>query len=367
MYRNTFLELNEDRYLNNIRYLQTITKKRLIPVLKANGYGTVDYLVANLAAQEKVDLIAVSSLSEAVHLRKNGIKTDILILGFVDYEYFDIVKSNDFSIVTVSSDYIYNAKDCLKDLKIHIKVDTGMNRIGIYPNEVKSVFDFLMENDAKVEGIMTHYAKSDIKDNQTTLEQYNLFENVVKELNYSFKYIHTSNTDASIHFNDSISTHIRCGIGLLGYSSYASNLKPCLSLKTQITNIKKVEAGSGIGYGHHYISNGEGWIATIPLGYADGFIRTNSGRYVFVDGEYAQIVGSICMDQTMILCKQYHPPKTEVEIFGEHITIEQMAKELNVINYEILVYLSDRITRVFKKDDGTITKIYTPRFDEYEY
>lgn len=361
MHRKTYLEVNEDNIRYNIRQLKQKSKKNLIAVIKANGYGTSDVRIARLAQKEGVELLAVSSIEEAIHLRKNGVAQDILILGEVDPSDFNIVRANCFHIVTVSKDYVLNNASKLVGVKVHIKLNTGMNRIGILPSEAKEVFDVLKENNAAIVGIMTHYVSSDDND-ELTKKQYQIFEDTVKSLNYQFKYVHSCNTDATLSLEDNVSNYVRCGLGLLGYSEKANDLRQAISLYTEVVNSKNVKEGEGVSYGHHYISDGKGYILTLPIGYADGFIRANTNKKVYIENEECVIVGSICMDQMMVKSMNEYPQGTKVELFGEHISIEKRAKDLKTITYEILTNISDRVTRVFISD-GQVVETINERFD----
>lgn len=342
----TYLEVNEDNIRYNINYLKEVSHKKLIAVVKANGYGTSDFELARIASKEGVDLLAVSSIYEAVNLRKKGILTDILILGAVDIEHFDIVREYGFHIVTVSKDYVLNNARKFLGIKVHLKLNTGMNRIGILPSEAKEVFDVLRKSNAAVVGIMTHYACSDC-DDVFTQKQYKEFNEVVESLNYQFKYIHTCNTDATVSLNDEVSNYVRCGLGLLGYSLKKSELKPAVSLYSEVINVKKVPTGEGVGYGQKYISNGKGYILTVPIGYADGYLRSNSGRLVYVGDELCVVTGNVCMDQMMVKSEVERKIGDRVELFGEHISIVQRAKDTKTVVNELLTNISSRVTRVF--------------------
>lgn len=356
MHRKTYLEINEKSIRFNIKYIKAITNKKLIVVLKANGYGTNDVELAKIAQKENVDLLAVSSIEEALHLRKEGIETEILILGEVDCDDLGLVKENNFQIVTVSKDYIENNLDKLAGIKIHLKINTGMNRIGILPNEARSVYSSLRRANAIIVGIMTHYVSSDDNDSLTQ-RQYEVFKKVVSSFDYQFKYIHSCNTDAALSIRDEVSNYVRCGLGVLGYSARKNELKPSLSLFSEVVNVKTVPKGEGVSYGHHFVSDGDGYILTLPVGYADGFIRANTNKKVYIDGEECKIVGSVCMDQMMVRSFKPHPIGSKVELFGEHISLEKRAQDLKTITYEIITNISDRVTRVFVDEEKTVETI----------
>lgn len=357
----SYMILDTDKYRKNIQILKDLSKKEMIAIIKANGYGLVDHIVADILYEEGVRAFGVSSLLEAMSLRKHGIKGDILVLGYIPIDELDEAKKLDIAISSISKDYIYAIdKDVLKGLKIHIAIDTGMHRIGLFPDEVEEVLSYLVDSGANVEGIFTHFARSD-DDMAFTELQLSRFKDIVKKLDYDFKYIHTSNTDAAIDLKDDISTHVRCGIGLLGYSSKESSLLQSVSLHSTVTNCRYIKKGEGIGYGQTYTLDEDAYILTVAIGYADGLLRANKGREVYIAGSKKKIVGNICMDQMMCLSKEYVPINSDVEIFGEHISLYEMAKDLNTIPYEVLTNLSDRLERRYKKEDQ-VYLIYDPRF-----
>ena len=226
----------------------------------------------------------------------------------------------------------------------------------------RDALNILLAQNAKVEGVMSHLSSADC-DTDYTNKQYALFKQAIEEMNYDFKYIHISSTDGSIILHDDICNYERIGLGLLGYSSYHTNLLPCVSLKSEVINVKQIEKGETVSYGRHFVSDGSGYILTIPLGYADGFYRSNTGKKVYIGGEYGTIVGSICMDQMMIHTDKYYKVGSVVELIGEHISAKDRAKELNTITYELLTSLSERLTRVYLKDGKVVRKIDL-RFEE---
>lgn len=360
MHRPTYLTVNTDAVLNNVSKLALKSGKEMIAVIKANAYGVGDIEAAHILKKAGIKFFAVSSLDEALHLRKHGINEELLILGYVDEKDLPIIKDNDLTILTVNKNSFEHTAD-LTGIKIHLKIDTGMRRIGLKPEEAKEVLSSLLLRHAEVNGIMTHYAKSDELDEFFTKIQYERFKNCVLSLNYPFKYIHASNTDASLNFDDDISTHARSGLGLWGYSSIDNYLLPSLSLKTRVINCKKALKDEAISYGGHYISDGEGYIITLPIGYADGLLRRYTDNDVYIAGERAKIVGSICMDQMMIHTIKPYQENEEVEIFGEHISLNEVAKASNTITYEILTSISDRVTRIYL-ENNQIYKEETPRF-----
>ncbi|MBQ6560087.1 MAG: alanine racemase [Erysipelotrichaceae bacterium] len=360
MFRNTYLQIDLDKLRYNIDYFLHKSDKKMMGVVKADGYGSIDYMEAKILEEKGVDFFAVSSLDEALCLRKHDIRGQILILGYVPEDALDLIRKNDFSIVTYSPEFVKEAD--LKDVKVHLKLNTGMNRLGIRPEEAKEILDILLGKGSIVEGVMSHFSSADF-DEDYSIRQYRRFGDCVLSLDHDFRYIHMSATDGSILIDDDICNYERIGIGLLGYSSYETELKPCLGLYSEAVMTKQLSQGDTVSYGRHYTSDGKGYILTVPIGYADGFYRSNTGKQVYVDGEYGTIVGSVCMDQLMVLTEHEHLPGTKVELFGEHISIVERAKELNTITYELLTGLTDRVSRVYL-ENGQIVKTIDPRFSE---
>ncbi len=357
MFRKTYVEVNLNSIRNNVRFFKNNSGKRIIGVIKANGYGVIDYMEAKVLIDEGVDFIAVSSLDEALRLRNHDIDVKILVLGYVPLECMDLVRKNNISVITLSKDYVLEAD--LKDVNVQMKINTGMNRIGILPEESKEVLEILKNKGAKIEGIMSHFSSSD-SDIEYSKKQYELFKDCVRSLQYDFSYIHMNATDSSIILSDDFCTHHRIGLGLLGFSSYDTALNPSIRVFSEVTMVKKLNKGDTVSYGRHYTSDGSGYILTLPIGYADGFYRSNTGKKVYINGEYGTIAGSVCMDQMMIHTKNRYEPGTLVEIFGEHVSIEERAKELGTITYELLTSLSDRISRIYV-EDGKIVKTIDQR------
>ena len=358
MYRNTYIQVDVDKLKHNARFFQNNKNKEIIGVIKANGYGLIDYMEAKALTEVGVTFFAVSNLDEALNLRRYAIDGKILILGQVSSDTMDIIRKNDLSIVTLSLPFVKETD--LKDVKVHLKIDTGMNRIGVKPEEAKECLDLLIEKGAIIEGVMSHFSSAD-EDEVYSKEQYQRFKDCVTSLNYPFPYIHMAATDASILIDDDICNAERIGFGLLGYSSYQTELRPCLSLYSEVSMVKQLKEGETVSYGRHYTSDGTGYLLTLPIGYADGFYRANTGHKVWCEDEYGTIVGSICMDQMMVLCQHYHPVGTKCELFGEHVDIPERAAHLGTIPYELCTSLSDRLTRKYVRD-GKVFLLIDPRF-----
>lgn len=369
MHRKTYLKIDLNDFEYNYNFFKNKTKKEIIPILKANGYGLGDLFLAKKAQLLGAKMIGVSSYEEAYHLRKNGIKTEILILGYVEMSDLKNVLKNDFSIVTPSLDYVLEALKknySFKNIKVHLKIDTGMSRLGLSNlDETKKCLDILLKEKSLVQGVMTHFASAGFKDKTYLKKQFRLFKDIVQKLNYSFKYIHCDNSDACINFNDNgFSNFSRVGLGLFGFSSFKTKIRPILSLYSCITNIKVLDAGSFVGYDCIYKTRKKEKIGILPIGYADGFLRKNTGLKIFSNGKYYKIVGNICMDQMMVKVDDDTMLGQEFELFGKHVSILDIAKRNKLIIYEVLTLLSDRICRCYFEDGKKVFE-ETLRFKSY--
>ncbi|MCF0110642.1 MAG: alanine racemase, partial [Erysipelotrichaceae bacterium] len=236
-----------------------------------------------------------------------------------------------------------------------IKVDTGMNRLGCRSvEEIRNVYSLLTEKGCIIDGIFSHYTSSDC-DRQQTLRQQETFRNMVKELPYTFRYVHMDNTDGAIDYPDDFTNAVRIGLGVYGVST-TRPLHPVLSFYTRVAMCKKVEANQTISYSCTYTTTEDEWICTLPVGYADGWLRKHQGRLCYIDGHYVPFVGRICMDQCMIHVPEKMKDGTVVELIGPHIPLVQVAKELDTIPYEILCTLSDRIVRTYTYNNEYISE-----------
>lgn len=351
-YRDTWAEINLDAFRHNCHEIQKLTNKKMIAVLKANAYGHCDYWIAKTAMDEGAAMVAVAYMDEALSLRKQGFNSDILVLGHIRCSDIKLAQEYRICLTALSLDWL---KECisicndLSFLKFHLKADSGMNRIGMKRSEeINEAITLIKKHHGIVDGIYTHYACADEKDLHYCEMQYHTFKNIIENLTEKPKWIHCENSAALLQFPDELTNAVRAGLILYGVAPINTTVdfKPVLSLYTKITCIKQIHTGECVGYGATYCASGDEWIATLPIGYADGLMRSNQGRSMIVDGEEVEIIGRICMDQCMIRLNNYKPLETKVEIISEHMPVTRIADELNTIPYEILCLLSDRIPRV---------------------
>lgn len=357
MYRNTWMEINLDALYENVIRTKEMCAKKYIAVVKANAYGNGDWMVSKTCLEAGADMLAVSSLDEAMMLRNKGYEGKLLILGATNAEDADLLIQHHISTTIYSMNFV-NAlveKGCT-GLLAHLAVDTGMNRLGFKDKEtLKQAFTKLKDAGCVMEGIFTHFYCSSDADHVITKKQFALFKEAVTYLDYPFEWIHCDNSDASVFFKDDVSNACRVGISLYGISPFTNTLIQPVSLYTEVFMTKTIHKGETVGYGALHTAASDEIIGTCPIGYADGLIRKNIGRKVYVDGEYCEIVGNVCMDQMMIRLNHTVKDGTVVEIFGPHIDIEEMAKELETISYEILCLITDRVTRRYIRN-GQIVK-----------
>ena len=350
-YRDTWCEINLDALKKNIGILKDCCQKELFAVVKANAYGVGDYQVVRAAEKCGVTIFAVSTLDEALALRKKGVTADILVLGVSRLENLLVAVNHNIILTVPSVKWAEGViKRNIKGLRLHIKVDTGMHRLGVTSKEDVERILALLGETSSIEGIFSHFANSDEKDHVVSNRQYNMFKEVVSNTTYDFKWVHMSNSDATIDYKEDFTNAVRCGIALFGASVMDAGLLPVLELYTKITHVQQLPEKSPVSYSGKYTTRENEWIATLPVGYADGFMRLNENGRVYIANEYATISGRVCMDQLMIHMESGHPEGTVVELIGPHISVFEVAKRCQTIPHEIISSLGDRVVRVYLED-----------------
>lgn len=373
-------EINLDCLIHNIREIRRHVHKdtKICAVVKANGYGHGALEIAGILLENGADMIAVSSLNEAIEIRKKYQKAQTLILGYTsDGGIEEAVKYGAVQTIYTweqAVEYSHAAEKTGIGTSVHIKIDTGMNRIGFQCNEesVDKIIDISKLPNIKINGIFSHFAVADEKDKAFTWHQYNKFNRIVKELEkrgLSIPIKHISNSAAVIDLPEMNLNMVRPGIIL--YGVYPSNevnrsaldLKQAMSLKARISNIKTLAEDGGISYGFSFYAPKGTKVATIPIGYADGYTRllSNKGE-VLVKGRKTRIIGTICMDQCMIDVTGIDEINIgdEVILFGSdgknEITADEVAEKIGTVSYEVLCAVGRRVPRVYLKD-GDIAMI----------
>ena len=357
--RPTVMEVNISHFKNNIEEI----RKRLnpnttiMPIIKANAYGT--YLNTRLDIINEFEIVGLATVDEGVQIRSLGYEKDIFILNQPAISEMDKIIENDL-VIGLSSDYfLKEVQKQNKPIRVHLEIETGMGRTGISLEQLPSFLEEIQKNNhIKIEGIYTHLSSPDT-DAPYTRQQLETFQKaveIIKEKVKDIKYIHTSASNAIINAPEAQYNLIRPGMILYGYESGEGiqekiALKPVAKLKSKITFLKTVKEGTSISYGRSYITARESKIATIPIGYADGFRRelSNNGQVV-IRGHKVPIVGKVCMDGFMADVTDLDEVEVgdDVWIWDNHlITLDEMAHKCNTINYEIISTISARVPREF--------------------
>lgn len=343
--------------------------QKLFAVIKANAYGHGAVRVAQLAAKNGVSGFCVAILDEALELRRAGITLPILVLGVTPEEYAPLAARNDISLTVPNFEWLNKADQEIEkaglQLKIHLAVDSGMGRIGFSEDaEFLKANEFLLNNPHfEVEGLFTHFASADSSDDSYFKTQVERFEHLKGLLKVKPKWIHVDNTAASVFNKQVHSDIVRFGIGLYGLNPSSNpstpdltaqiRLKPALSLESELVQVHTIHKGQGVGYGSTYIADCDQVIGTIPLGYADGFIRKFQGFKIQVGEVYCPIVGRVCMDQLMVRLPYEMPTKTKVVLISNDPTapnnIKAAADYVDSIHYEVACLLDDRLPRIYRE------------------
>lgn len=379
-YKITGLEIDLDNLAYNMKQVAKIVKEGTLitAIVKANGYGHGAIDVAKVFLENGAHRLAVSTLEEGIELRKGGIDVPILLLNHTFPERYDDILYYDL----IPSIYRYNdaielSKEAVKlekTVKIHIKIDTGMGRIGFLPIEdsIKDIIEISKLPNIEIEGMFSHFARADEEDKSHVKEQYKRFNWVTDRLEENNIYIpikHISNSAGIMDTPEYNMDMVRAGIILYGY--YPSDevmkdrlkLKPAMTLKSYISNVKIVEEGAGIGYNQIFTTDRRSIIGTIPIGYADGYSRILTGKgEVSIHGKRVPIIGRICMDQMMLDLTDIDDVKIgdRVVLFGHgdesYPSVEEVAKTLGTVSYEIMCMMGRRLPRIYIKE-GNISNV----------
>lgn len=354
-FRKTFVEVNLTNLYENYKSVQNITKtSKVIPVVKANAYGHGALEVTGHLISKGIDQFAVSLLEEALELRKSYKNIELLVMGIVEEEGLIIASENNITVTISNFDQIDYLDNLDKELKIHVKIDTGMHRLG-FSNDVDIIKAInLLKNKRKVivEGIYTHFSTADVDKIYYDI-QVKRFKDVLHLVDFKFTTIHCSNSSSAIKYENylSFTTHNRLGISLYGLTldSNVNFLKTTFKLKTYISQINVLNPGDKVGYGATYTAKKKEFIGVLPIGYADGFIRKNQGGDVEINGKRYPIVGRICMDQLFVRIDENIRKTDVVTLFGGLVSIDEVAKRLDTINYEIICEITSRVPRKYIK------------------
>lgn len=376
--RPAWAEINLDNLAHNIREVRRLAEKQsqVMAVIKADGYGHGAAKVAQTLLDNGADCFAVAVLDEAIELRNAGFEVPIFILGYTQPERAAEVVKYDLE----QSVYSFEAAKALsaeaiaqgKTARLHIKVDTGMGRIGFKADDeavdiVRSIHALPGIN---IKGIFTHFAVADEVDKSYTELQFKKFRWIcdnLEEKGIKIEIKHCGNSAAIIDLPEMHLDMVRAGIMLYGLAPSKAvklnklALKEVMSLKVKISHVKELEPGQSVSYGRKFVADRRSKIASLPIGYADGYTRLLTGKAeALVKGKRVPVVGSICMDQCMIDITGIEDIAVgeEVVLFGEQlggfISIDEIAEKLGTINYEVVCMISRRVPRVYKKDGEVV-------------
>lgn len=369
-YLRTYVKIDLKAIEHNINEVKKLINDdvKVMAVIKADGYGHGAAVIGNFL-KDKVDYYGVATIEEAIELRKNNINIPILILGYTSYKQYEDLIKYDITQTVYNLEMAQKLQECAERFnhiaKVHLAIETGMNRIGFKPNDksTEDIKKIMKMNNIYVEGMFTHFSCADEKDKTYAKIQMKKYDKFVLELekdNVKIPIKHMCNSAGIMEFDDHRFGMVRSGI--ITYGLYPSDevnknvlkLKSALEWKAHVINISEVSEGCGVSYGKTYITKKNTRIATISVGYADGYMRglSSKGR-VLIHGQYAPIIGRICMDQMMVDITHIDNVQIEdiVTLVGtdgkNKITVEELAEMAGSFNYEFVCGIGKRVTRTY--------------------
>ena len=366
--RDAWVEINLDAVERNILELKTFVKKdtKVLAVVKADAYGHGSTMITPTLLASGIDYLGVASIDEGIELRENKFTIPILVLGAAPVWAFNYAAQNNISISMFLDNHIEAAELTYKNTgmktKAHIKLDTGMNRIGVEKDKAVEFIKKVQKNRAiELQGIFTHFACSESE--TETKKQIQIWENILSQVDTRGLLLHCCNTTATIaQYDIKYSNMVRLGISLHGLlpdlpesTVKIPNLIPVMSLKGRIINIHTLKKGEGVSYSHTYTADKDIPVATIPIGYADGVARGLSNKiYGILNGKKIKQIGNITMDQMMFDISGVNAKEGDIiTLIGkdgnETISINEWAKILDTINYELICRLKARLSRVYTR------------------
>lgn len=351
----------------NIKNLKKLLQEnvQIIAVVKANAYGHGDIAVAAAALEAGATMLAVATPDEALHIRAHFREPDILVLGASPLSFAPYAAKSNITLTVFSSEWVQQAATLVKSeinsLRLHMKVDSGMGRIGVRTEEeLLELYQTIHATDnIELDGIFTHFATADEENAEYFDSQAHLFEKLLSVLPEKPRLVHASNTAASLVKDVRLQFDaVRYGISMYGLSpsSFVESilpfpLSPALSLESELVHVKQLKAGESVGYGATFVAPTDMWVGTIPIGYADGVIRKLGGQEVLIDGQRTPLVGRICMDQCMVALPKAYAIGERVTLIGrqgqEVVSIDEWAAKLETINYEVPCIITARVPRIY--------------------
>lgn len=363
MNRGPVSEIDLSALQHNLKIIRQIANDRVvIAVVKADAYGHGSVEISRILMSEGISHLAVAYTEEAKILRESGINAKILVL----FDRSDISDFFTHDLIPVISDTVTaaalsnEAKKQGKKIPVHLKIDTGMGRMGFLPDQSVSAAVFISNLEGiEIEGILSHFSEADVSDQAFAVQQLEVFKHIraaIQKKTGRKLLAHVANSAALLSMEESLFDAVRPGLALYGYSPFEENygLRPVMSVKTRVLSLRRVPAGTPVSYGRTFIARRESTIAVIPVGYADGYNRLFSNNsFMLVKGKKAPVIGKICMDLTMIDVTGIDDVSEGEEVVlvgqqgGEMITAKELATRIKTIPYEILTWLGNRAKKEY--------------------
>jgi alanine racemase len=364
---STWLEIDLGAIKNNLNLLTKLTGRPVMPVVKANAYGHGLIEVSKTAVEAGVEWLGVARIEEALALRAAGVACKILVLGYTPPRRVGAAVQEEISLTVydkaVAQSYADEAVQAGGSVKVHVKVDSGMGRLGVFPQDAVEFVRWLKgQPGLDVEAIFTHFARADEPKYNTTDGQIEKFESALQQLEKEGikpRLVHAANSAGSLNYPAGRYDLVRCGIAMFGLppspdTPLPEGFIPALSWKTHLVSLKTLPPGHGVSYNFQYFTKKDERIGAIAIGYADGF-RRRAGNFVLVRGKRVPVVGAVCMDQCMVQLDDVPEAHIQDEVVligrqgGEMISADDLAKDWGTINYEVLCGLADRVPRIYIK------------------
>ncbi|MGN7380743.1 alanine racemase [Paenibacillus sp. SAFN-117] len=368
-YRHTWADVHLDAIRHNIKEIRRRLpqKTKFMTAVKADGYGHGAVQAAAAALQAGSDALAVGLISEALQLRESGIQVPILVLTPALPADADLAAEYGISLTVCDEGWLREMrrhKQSRKPLRVHVKMDTGLGRIGIrHFSEWEAMAPYLQSEDLIVEGVYTHFATANQADSDYYKRQFSRFKEMrgwVADSGFAGFIAHCSNSAAALQYPEFSLDMVRVGAAVYGINPCDGEvkrrldveLKPTLSLHSEIVQVKYVKQGESIGYDRSYTAVCDEWLGTVSIGYADGCCKGYQGFYTLVDGQAAPIAGNICMDQIIIRLPRYYPVGTPVTLIGKQrdreIKLDDLADHIGSIPQQVLAMITARVPRIYR-------------------
>ncbi|MCM1371096.1 MAG: alanine racemase [Clostridium sp.] len=353
MYRNTYAEINLENIEYNVHEIISKYNKfnYYFGVVKADSYGHGALETVDAIIKGGVNYLVVALLEEALELRTKYHEIPILCLGLIKNEDIEVAIKNNITLSILNINYL-NSIDIskLKDAKIHIKINTGMNRLGVSTmEEFNNIYKILEKNKINIEGIYSHIHTA--SDSMMTNNQFKKFEYITRNIDLmKIKIIHIQASEALTRYEKPKYVN-GCRLGIIMYGFNNDNelkLKSTFKLYSNVIQINTLEKNDTVGYNAEYKASGKEKIAVIPIGYADGIIRKNTGMKVYINNKPYKVIGNVCMDMLFVKIDESVKVFDKVEIIRDKYQIEEMARQLNTIVYEVLCNIGKRVPRIYK-------------------